>query len=67
MLRKMMLMLCAVGALGLVACGTPTPTCATGEVLVGSACKKSCTEDADCGEGMVCHKDETPAHCDAKE
>ena len=56
--------LCIFSMLAL-ACGSSTPTCETGKVLVGKVCKKSCTEDKDCGEGQECHKDEGAPHCDA--
>ncbi len=49
-----------------MACGGGSE-CPTGEVKIGTACKKSCTQDSDCGANMECHKDEGTPHCDAKE
>ncbi|TNE48655.1 MAG: hypothetical protein EP343_14685 [Deltaproteobacteria bacterium] len=50
-----------------MACGGSGDTCPTGEVKVGTVCKKSCTQDSDCGANMECHKDEGAPHCDAKD
>lgn len=60
-----------------IGCGTGstskcTPACKTGEVCFAEdgknySCKKACSKDEDCTAPMVCHKDETPAHCGAKE
>lgn len=71
MFKKLWMGLGLVVVLSMVACGTPDPTCAKGEVVVkesGKAiCKKSCTADTDCATGEICHKDEAPAHCDKKD
>jgi hypothetical protein len=78
-LRTLLFALLAGLFLGLagIACGTGetskcSPACGTGEVCFAEngtdySCKKSCTKDDDCTAPMVCHTDETPAHCGEKE